>query len=32
MYRDIDAWVEACAALWPGAEVIRADDEPQEWL
>jgi hypothetical protein len=32
MCASIDAVVEATAALWPGAEIIRADDEPQNWL
>jgi hypothetical protein len=31
-YRSVDEWVADIAAEYPGARIVRADDEPQNWL
>lgn len=31
-YRDVDEWVADIAAEYPGAYIVRADDEPQNWV
>ena len=32
LYQSVDEWVADVAAMYPAAVIVRADDEPQEWL
>jgi hypothetical protein len=32
LYGSVDEWVADVAAEYPGAEIERADDKPQDWL
>jgi hypothetical protein len=32
LYRSADEWVEDIVREYPDAVIIRADDEPQDWL
>ena len=32
LYTSVDEWVADIAKEYPDAEIIRADDEPQNWL
>jgi hypothetical protein len=32
LYSSVDEWVDDLRAEYPGAKIIRADNEPQSWL
>lgn len=32
LYRSVNEWVSDIRTEYPAAEIIRADDEPQDWI